>query len=162
MIFLHIIHVLFVVLWIGGLAFVTILIFPLIYKIEKPLEKVLFFQRIEHRFAKLARVFSLVVIISGFVTLFHSGLYVNLFTSSPKGIFITFMMIIGIFWIVILFGVEKLVIKKLLEKMSQSPDTMNIDSIFKRMNVMHWVLLIMSLLVVVAGVLSVNYDKLYK
>jgi len=162
MIILYIIHVLFVVLWIGGLSFVTILIFPLIYKIEKPLEKVLFFQRIEHRFAKLAKLFSALVILSGFAILFISGLYTILFTSSLKGIFITFMMIIGIFWIIILFGLEKLVIKKLLEKMSKSPDTMNIDSIFRRMNIMHWVLLTISLLAVIAGVLSANYDKLYK
>ncbi len=43
------VHVLGVVIWIGGVAFVTIIVFPMILRLEGSLEKVIFFQGIEHR-----------------------------------------------------------------------------------------------------------------
>ena len=49
------VHVIGVVLWIGGVAFVTMVVFPMIMRLENSLEKVLFFQGVEHRFAKIAK-----------------------------------------------------------------------------------------------------------
>jgi uncharacterized membrane protein len=49
------IHILGVVIWIGGVAFVTMIVFPMILRMESSLEKMLFFQGIEHRFAKIAK-----------------------------------------------------------------------------------------------------------
>jgi uncharacterized membrane protein len=52
---LLIIHVMGVIIWIGGVAFVTTVIFPLMYQTEGSLEKALLFQRVEHRFAGMVR-----------------------------------------------------------------------------------------------------------
>ena len=151
---MHIIHLLAVIIWIGGLAFVTVIIFPVIFKTPDPLGKVLTFQRIEHRFARIARFFVVIVGISGIAMLFITGWHALLFTSS--GIPLTFMSLLWVFWMVMLFGVEPLVIKKMLERMAKEPEEMTIDSVFKRVNRMHWVLLFASLLASIAGVLTAH------
>jgi uncharacterized membrane protein len=149
---MHIIHLLAVIIWIGGLAFVTIIIFPVIFKTPDPLQKVLTFQRIEHRFAKIARYFVVLVGLSGFAMLFITNWHVLLFTRS--GVPLTFMTIVWVFWMIMLFGVEPLVIKKMLERMAKEPEEMTIDSVFARVNRMHWVLLFVSMLASIAGVLT--------
>lgn len=154
-----IIHVLAVILWIGGLAFVTILIFPSLYKMQEALQKVLFFQRIEHRFAPLARIYSATVGITGIVMLVHTGWYKLLFTG--EGLFLTIMFLIWVFWIVMLFGLEPLVIKKMLESMAKSGDKMEIDSVFKRMNVMHWVLLFVSMVAAASGIMFAHGPRIF-
>jgi uncharacterized membrane protein len=45
-----IIHVISIVIWIGGVAFVTIITFPMIQRADNSLEQVLMFQGVEHRF----------------------------------------------------------------------------------------------------------------
>ena len=70
---MHIIHILTVILWIGGLAFVTVIVLPMAIKTPDALQKVLLFQRIEHRFASLARIYNVVTGASGFVMLFTTG-----------------------------------------------------------------------------------------
>ena len=58
------VHVIRVVLWIGGVAFVTVVVFPMIMRMENSLE-VLFFQGVEHRFAKIAKTSVVVVGVTG-------------------------------------------------------------------------------------------------
>jgi uncharacterized membrane protein len=156
---MHIIHLLAVIIWIGGLAFVTIIIFPVIFKTPDPLQKVLTFQRIEHRFARIAKWFVVIVGLSGIAMLMITGWYALLFTAS--GIPLTFMSLLWVFWMVMLFGVEPLVIKKMLERMAKEPEEMTIDSVFKRVNRMHWVLLFASLLASIAGVLTAHSGLAY-
>jgi uncharacterized membrane protein len=151
---MHIIHLLAVIVWIGGLAFVTIIIFPVIFKTPDPLQKVLTFQRIERRFAKIARWFVVIVGLSGFAMLYLTGWHALLFTT--PGLPLTFMTVVWIFWMIMLFGVEPLVIKKMLERMAKEGNEMTIDSVFARVNRMHWLLLFISLLASIAGVLTAH------
>jgi len=48
-------HVLGVVLWIGGVAFVTTVLLPSVRRMKSPEERVAFFESIEGRFAWQAR-----------------------------------------------------------------------------------------------------------
>ncbi len=147
---LHIIHVLTVILWIGGLAFITFLILPMIVKMPNPLEKVLLFQRIEHRFAPAARIYSAVVGISGFAMFFMMDLQHVIFTG--ESLSLLFMIIVWIFWTVMLFGLEPLIIKRLLDRLaSQKGDGLEIEDVFKRMNVLHLALLFISLAAAASG-----------
>lgn len=147
---MHILHILTVVAWIGGLAFITTLILPVLLKMSNPLEKVLFFQRIEHRFAPLARVYVAVVGISGFTMFFVMGLQSVLFTR--EGFFLLFMIAVWVFWVVMLFGVEPLVVKRMLDNLSkQKGEGLEIEDVFRRMNVMHRVLLAVSLAAAASG-----------
>lgn len=156
---MHIIHLLGVVLWIGGLAFITINVFSALQKTRDPLEKVLQFQRIEHRFAPQAKVYNLVVGVSGFAMMFGMGWHTLLFT--PAGIPLAFMLFVWVFWAVMLFGLEPIVIKRMLDRMAKSSEEMDIDGIFKKMNQLHWVLLLISLAAVVAGAVLVHGPRLF-
>ena len=147
---MHISHVVFVILWIGGLGFVTMMVLPAVIKNPNALEKVLQFQRIEHRFAPVAKLYNLIVGVSGFYMLFYMGSESLLFTR--EGASLTFMTVVWVFWAVMLFGLEPLVIKKLLERMIRGNEEMDIDSIFAKVAKLHWVLLFISLAACGAGV----------
>ncbi len=156
---MHIVHLLTVILWIGGLGFVTILIFPLLTRTSDPLEKVLLFQRIEHRFAPLAKVYNVVVGVSGFTMLFLMGWHRHLL--SPGGVPLLFMILVWFFWAVMLFGLEPLVIKKLLDRMEKNTEEMDIDGVFGMVNRVHWVLLVISLAAAAAGAVFVHGPRIF-
>ncbi|HHL38967.1 MAG TPA: hypothetical protein ENJ37_00500 [Deltaproteobacteria bacterium] len=140
---MHIVHLLTSILWIGGLAFVTILVFPMLYATKDPLQKALLFQRIEHRFAPIARIYSLVVGISGFAMLHMQGWHKALFTKA--GAPLLFMMLIWVMWTIMLFGLEPVIIRRELERLMQKSDSLEVDDVFRRMNKLHWLLLALSL-----------------
>lgn len=151
---LHIIHVLTVILWIGGLAFVTIIVLPMAIKTPDALQKVLMFQRVEHRFAGLARIYNVITGASGFAMLFMMGWHRLLFTRA--GIALTVMTMIWVFWFVMLWGLEPIVIKKMLAKMAKEGDKMDIDAIFIRLNRMHWFMVVISLVAAAAGAIAAH------
>jgi len=148
---MHIIHLLTVILWIGGLAFVTIIILPMAIRNPDALGKVLMFQRVEHKFAPMARIYVLITGITGFVMVFLMGWHRLYFTRA--GAPLTVMTLIWVFWFVMLWGLEPLVIKKMLEKMAKSGEKMEIETIFARMNRLHWMMVIISLVAATAGAL---------
>jgi uncharacterized membrane protein len=59
------IHVLAVVIWIGGVVFTTVLL-PLIRRTRAPQERLAFFEAVERRFIWQARIATLLVAASGF------------------------------------------------------------------------------------------------
>ncbi len=58
-------HVLGVVLWIGGMGFVTTVLLPAVRRLKAPDQRVAFFERVERRFAWQARATTLLVGIPG-------------------------------------------------------------------------------------------------
>lgn len=148
---MHIIHLLTVVLWIGGLAFVTIIVLPMAIKNPDALGKVLMFQRVEHRFAPLARIYNIVTGATGFVMVFQTGWHKLYFTWA--GAPLTVMTAIWVFWFVMLWGLEPLVIRKMLENMAKGGEKMEIETVFARMNRLHWMMVFISLVAAVAGAL---------
>ncbi len=148
---MHVIHLLTVIIWIGGLAFITMLVLPLLIRMQDPLQKVLFFQSIEHKFAPMARVYNLVVGISGIVMVLLTGWY-RIFFTRP-GVPLLFMSVIWLLWFVMLFGLEPLIVRKMLDRMAKRGDKMEIETIFGRLNRMHWLLLLISLAASAAGII---------
>jgi uncharacterized membrane protein len=59
------IHVIAVVLWIGGVGFVTTVLVPVVRRMKSPAERLAFFDGIERRFAWQARVTTLAAGLSG-------------------------------------------------------------------------------------------------
>ena len=59
-------HVVAVILWMGGVGFVTTVLLPAIRRLKAPEERVAFFDAIERRFAGQARVTTLIAGGSGF------------------------------------------------------------------------------------------------
>ncbi|SRR5581483_1480986 len=58
-------HVLGVVIWIGGVAMVTTVLLPAVREMKTPAERIAFFERVEARFARQARWVTLVTGLSG-------------------------------------------------------------------------------------------------
>ncbi|MGE5893293.1 MAG: hypothetical protein ACM34I_04495 [bacterium] len=139
------IHVTTIVLWIGGVAFVTIIIFPMLLRMEDSLEKVLLFQGIENRFAKQARAYAWIAGITGGLLLFLTGQHQLLFTM--RGLGITVMLLVWIVYILVLTFEKRLF--QIVFKTGGDVDT---AKVFRRLNVFHWVVLGLSLLTVFAGV----------
>jgi len=151
---MHIIHLLTVILWIGGLAFVTIVILPMVIRTPDALGKVLLFQRVEKKFARLARIYNLVTGATGFAMIFTLGWHRLLFTRA--GAPLTVMMLIWVFWFVMLFALEPIIIRRMLDNMMRRGEEMNIESIFSRMNRLHWIMLAVSLAAAAAGALTAH------
>lgn len=147
--FLTALHVVGVVLWIGGVAFVTMTIFPMIMRMESSLEKMLFFQGVEHRFAKIAKLCVILVGITGILLLYLTGQWRLLFTL--KGISPTIMLLVWIFYVLILIFEAKL-FKAIFKGEAQQ----DVSRIFYRLTVFHWVILVLSLSAVFLGVLSAH------
>lgn len=140
-------HVVTVVLWIGGVAFVTVIIFPMLLTMEDSLEKVLLFQRVENKFARQARFYSWTVGITGAILLLLTGQHRILFTL--KGLGITIMILVWLIYTFIL-TFEKRIFKVLFSQ----PEKLDTAKVFMRLNVFHWFVLGLSLLAVFAGVFS--------
>ena len=66
-------HVAAVVLWIGGVAFVTAVLLPAVKRMREPAERVAFFERVEAGFARQARVTTLLTGLSGFYLVHRLG-----------------------------------------------------------------------------------------
>ena len=139
------IHVVTIVLWIGGGSFVTIIVFPMLLRMEGSLEKVMFFQGVEHRFAKLAKIYVAIAGVTGFLILYLNNGYSLLFTR--EGIGLTLMLIAWVFYVLVL-----LFEKKIFLKLFSQPEKLDTSQIFFRLSAFHWFVLGISLLAVAAGV----------
>ena len=140
-----VIHLLSIIIWIGGVAFVTMITFPMIQRVDKSLEQVMMFQGVEHRFSKIAKV---MVILAGL-----SGLYLV----NEKGLSFGAWVMISVwaFYASLLFGLEKLIFKKIFGKPGgEQPDT---RKIFTILQAFHWVVLALSFLAVAAGIYAGHY-----
>lgn len=144
-----IIHVLSIVIWIGGVAFVTMIMFPMIQRTKNSLEQVLMFQGVEHRFSKVAKV---MVILAGL-----SGLYLVYekygFNFKELGFGVWIMIFVWVFYASLLFFLEPFLFRKLFASEKQ-PKT---EQIFFRLQVFHWFILILSFSAIAAGIWTAHY-----
>jgi uncharacterized membrane protein len=141
------VHVLGVVLWIGGVAFVTMIVFPMIIRMEGSIEKVIFFQGVEHRFAKIAKISVAIVGITGAWILSETGRWSILFTK--QGLGPTLMLLVWAFYVLVLLFEGRLF--KIIFKGEAQQDT---AKIFFRLSIFHWVVLGLSLLAIFIGVIA--------
>ena len=149
------IHVLAVVIWIGGVAFVTIIIFPMIMRMEGSSEKMMLFQGIEHRFEKIAKISVAVVGLTGGWMLQLTGGWKTLF--SAGGIGPTLMVSVWTFYVLVL-----LFEPRLFKAISRGETQQKTSRVFFRLTVFHWVVLVLSLLVIGVGVWSDHGGTLFR
>jgi uncharacterized membrane protein len=75
------IHVLAVVLWIGGVAMVTTVLLPAVRQFKSAEERIAFFEKIERRFAWQARGTTLLAGASGFYMVHRLNLWSRFLTA---------------------------------------------------------------------------------
>ncbi len=142
---LLIIHVICVIIWIGGVAFVTTVIFPMVYRTEGSLEKALLFQGVEHRFAGMVKWLIAVVGVTGFwLLLVKYGLGILLQT---RGIGIVIMLFAWALYTTVLLSE-----RKIFGRIFADPEKIDMNKALKMINVMHWFLLVISFSAVAGGV----------
>jgi uncharacterized membrane protein len=140
------IHVLGVILWIGGVAMMTTVLTPILQQFGSNEERISLFEAIESRFARQARVTTLITGLSGFLMLEIINGWSRYGTIQYW--WIHGMTLIWAIFTLMLFVLEPLVLhKRFLRRAREDP-----ARTFRIARAMHWVLLTASLVTVAAAV----------
>jgi uncharacterized membrane protein len=142
------IHVLFVVLWIGGVAFVTTVLLPAVRRLSAPKERMQLFDRIERRFAAQARISTAFVGLTGFYMLYRFDMWDRFRHLSFW--WVHAMVVIWLLFTVMLFILEPAFLHRwLLEQSASRPEV-----VFNRVEWLHRILLFISLVTVLGAVMG--------
>ena len=138
------VHVLTVLLWIGGVAFVTTVLLPAIRRSAPPERRLEDFQRFEGRFAPQARIWVLLAGLSGLWMTWRADLWSRF--ADPHAWWMHAMVALWLVFAAMLFVVEPLHLHK---RMATSPEP---ERDFARLERMHRVALALSLLTLAGAV----------
>ena len=139
-------HVIAVVIWIGGVAFVTTVLIPAIRNSQSPENRIKIFETLEGKFSFQAKVTTLLTGLSGFYMLYA----MNAWASMQWWIHI--MILIWAIFTMVLFVLEPLFLHRWFHQQAEK----NNERTFLVLQVMHIVLLLISLVAVFAGVAGVH------
>jgi uncharacterized membrane protein len=136
----RILHILGVVLWIGGVAFVTTVLLPAVKKFKTKEDRIDFFEKVENRFAKQAKLTTLLVGLTGFHMAARFKVWERFLDVSFW--WMHMMVLIWLIFTILLFILEPLILhKRIREKAERDPEN-TFNSIYR----MHIVLLCLSIL----------------
>ena len=149
-------HVLAVVLWIGGVAFVTTVLLPAVRRLKAPEERLELFNAIERRFAWQARATTLLTELTGLDMLIRFDLWDRFFSLSYW--WMHAMVLTWFIFTVMLFVAEPLILhRRLILRAKVDP-----EATFRRVQRLHWLLLTLSLITVVGAVAGSHGLLLFK
>jgi len=149
----RVLHVLGVVLWIGGVAMVTTVLLPAAKRMKTPAERVMFFETVERGFALQARVTTLVTGLSGLYLVYKFDLWQRF--AHIEFWWMHAMVLVWVLFTLVLFVLEPLFLHRWFsERVRHYP-----ESTFSLVTRLHWVLLGMSL-VTVAGAVAGSHGYL--
>ncbi len=144
------IHVLAVVLWIGGVSFVTFILIPAIQNMSDVENQYTFFEKIEHKFAWQARVTTLLTGVSGFYMIHRYNLW-NTFYSIENW-WMHAMVFIWFLFTMMLFVLEPLFLHDYFRKKSLEPN----NNLMKKVQRLHWVLSILSFITILGAMIGAH------
>ena len=141
-------HVLAVVLWIGGVAFVTTVLLPAVRDLKVPEERVVFFEIAERRFGRQARVSTALAGLTGFYMIVRLDLW-DRFLSSEYW-WMHAMVMVWLLFTLMLFVAEPLFLHRwLLARANTRP-----ESTFRLVERLHQILLVLSLITLIGAVMG--------
>ena len=139
-------HVLGVVLWIGGVAFVTLVLLPAVQGFKDEREQVAFFEQVESRFAWQARLTTLLTGLSGFWMVWRYEMWGRF--AEPAFWWMHAMVFVWLLFTLMLFVFEPLFLhRRFIESARSNP-----SGTFKLIQRLHWLLLALSLITVFGAV----------
>jgi uncharacterized membrane protein len=144
--FARVLHVLGVILWIGGVAMVTTVLIPAMSQMSSASERAGFFGRIEGRFAPQARFTTLLVGLSGFYMVHLLDAWHRF--SELRFWWMHAMVLVWVIFTLMLFIVEPFVLRRQINNAAEH----DAGKTFARMRRMHWILLSLSLVAVAGAV----------
>ena len=139
-------HIVFIVLWIGGVTFVTTVLLPAVRRLKAPHERMELFDHIERRFASQARISTIIVGVTGFYMLYRFDLW-DRFQHAGYW-WMHAMVIVWLIFSLMLFLAEPLFLHRWLTARAETKPEMT----FRLVESLHWVLLVISLVTLLAAV----------
>ncbi|MEE8364460.1 MAG: hypothetical protein V3R76_01630 [Gammaproteobacteria bacterium] len=142
----RVLHVIAIIIWIGGVAFVTTVLIPAIRKTQSPENRLQIFEILEGKFSFQAKFTTLLTGVTGFYMLHIMNGW------SSMQWWIHLMIFVWAIFTAVLFIFEPLFLHKWFHKQA----TINSEKSFLVLQIMHIILLIISLLAVFGGVAGVH------
>ncbi len=142
----RVVHVLCIVLWIGGVAFVTTVLIPAIRKLPADDQRIDLFEQLESRFALQARVTTVLAGASGLYMIHAMGAWSRYL--EPTYWWIHLMTFVWFAFTVVLFALEPLFLNRWFIASAKQDS----DRAFRQLHRMHWLLLTLSLVAVTGAV----------
>ncbi len=140
------VHVLSVVLWIGGVAFVTTVLLPAVRRLKEPGDRLALFDAVERRFAWQARITTVLAELTGLDMLVRLDLWHRFLSASYW--WMHAMIAVWLVFTVMLFVAEPLILHRwLLARAKVEP-----EATFRLVERLHRLLLALSLITVVGAV----------
>lgn len=144
------IHILSVVIWMGGVTFVTIVLIPTLRRSSFQSNQLTIFNMIENRFASIARVMVILAGLSGIYMTHKLDAWYRF--SKPEFFWMHAMVFVWLLFFMALFIVEPLILKN---HGRMAKDGHNITNLGKTQFV-HSVILVLSLITIVISVLGAH------
>jgi uncharacterized membrane protein len=139
-------HVLAVVLWIGGVGMVTTVLLPAIRRAYPPADRFRLFHALEERFARQARLTTALAGASGFYMAWRMDAW-DRFLSADFW-WMHAMVLAWLVFTLMLFVLEPLVLDRLLERRAKAAP----EATYRLVERLHWTLLALSLVTVAGAV----------
>lgn len=142
----RVVHVVCVVLWIGGVAMLTTVLLPAIRKLKPGDEQILLFEKMESRFSLQAKVTTLLTGLSGFYMLYFLHAWHRY--TEPSFWWVHAMTLVWLVFTLVLFVLEPLFLQRMFKQHAKRDPA----GTFALVHRLHWLLLVLSLLTIAAAV----------
>ena len=140
------IHVVAIVFWIGGVAFITTVLLPTINKVVDKEQRVLLFEQLEHKFAWHAKLATLATGVSGYYMLDFLNAWQRY--QELQYWWLHLMTFVWLIFSLVLFVLEPLFLHRWFIEQAKKDSNKS----FKLLQKMHYILLSISILAVVGAV----------
>lgn len=144
----RVVHVLAIVIWIGGVFMVTTVLLPTIRQNFSVQDRLNIFHKIERRFATQARFVTLLAGLSGFYMVWRMEVW-NRFEHIEFW-WMHAMFLVWLIFTLMLFVIEPFVLDKKLKHASQQ----NPEKVYARVQRLHWILLTVSIITIIGAVMG--------
>ncbi|MGB0390799.1 MAG: hypothetical protein ACPGRC_07220 [Salibacteraceae bacterium] len=150
----RVIHILAIVVWIGGVAMVTTVIIPAVKRMKSKTDKVNTFEELEGRFSFQAKITTLLTAISGFYMIYELDAWNRYF--DLKYWWFWAMTIVWLLFTLVLFVLEPFILHKLYKKYANN----NPETTFEFIHKFHIILLSISL-ITIAGAMAGSHGLFF-
>ena len=146
----RILHVVGVVLWIGGVSFVTTVLIPALRRLPRAEDRLRLFEAIEGKFAAQAKVLTVVTGVAGFYMLEGVGGWSRY--QDPSSWWLHLMTTVWLLFTVMLFVLEPFFLHRKFKAFAERDP----EKAFRLLHRLHVVLLAVSLLAIIGGVAGIR------
>jgi len=144
------IHILSVVIWMGGVTFVTLVLIPTLRRSSPQVDQLTIFNTIENRFASIARVMVLLAGISGFYMTYKLNAWGRF--SQVQFFWMHAMVFVWLLFFLALFIIEPFILKNHSRMVKDGHSIANLH----KTQIVHSIILVLSLITIVVSVLGAH------